>query len=209
MRRRQILVFGAAAAALAATPFAVAPVRPARADKGEVFDDDRMLGPADSKVTIIEYSSLTCPHCARFHETTFQNIKADWIEPGRALFVHRHFPLDQLALRAALLSNCLKGKEHFAMLDALFRGQQRWAKAEDPMAALATIARLAGIDQQRFEACVGDESELDLILARAQDGQKTYEVNSTPTLIVNGEKVEDPLDYEAFRKTLERAAASS
>ncbi len=206
MRRRQILISGAAA--LAVTPFAVTLVRPAWAEKGEVFDDDRMLGPADSKVTIIEYSSLTCSHCARFHETTFQSIKSDWIDQGRALFVHRHFPLDQLALRAALLANCLNGKEHFAMLDALFRGQQRWAKADDPMAALATIARLAGMDQQRFEACISDEGEIDRILARAQDGQKTYEVNSTPTLIVNGEKVEDPMDYGAFRELLERAASS-
>ena len=209
MKRRQILIAGAALAAVSAGAFGLSSSRVVRAEKGEVFEDDKILGPADAPVTIIEYSSLTCPHCASFHATTYKTVKSEWIDTGRARFVHRHFPLDRLALRASLVANCLEGKEHFAMLDALFTNQQRWARAEDPMTVLAGMARLAGIDQARFEACVTDEAEIDRILKRAQDGQDTYDVNSTPTLIVNGNKVENGLDTENFVKILEEAAADS
>ena len=209
MKRRQILIAGATLAAVSSAGFALAPSGRARADKGEVFEDDRILGPADAPVTIIEYSSLTCPHCASFHATTYKKVKAEWIDQGKARFVHRHFPLDRLALRASLLANCLDGQQHFAMLDTLFSNQQRWARAEQPLAVLAGMARLAGIDEARFEACVTDEAEIDRILERAQDGQDTYDVNSTPTLIVNGTKVEGSLEYERFAKILEDAASGS
>jgi len=206
MTRRQILITGAAVATLLSAGWPLLRNAPAAAAAGEVFDDDRVLGAADAPVTIIEYSSLTCPHCAAFHNATLPQVKSDWIDPGKARFIHRHFPLDRLALQAALLANCLEGAEHFAMLDALFKG---WARADDPTAALATIARLAGFDQARFDACISDEVEMDKILARAQDGQNTYDVNATPTLIVNGKKVEGGLDYGRLQKVLETAASES
>ncbi len=209
MKRRHILIAGAALAAWSAAPRGISPIGTARAENGEIFEDDRILGATDAPVTIIEYSSLTCPHCAQFHATTYKKIKADWIDQGRARFVHRHFPLDQRALHASLLTNCVQGKEHFALLNALFSSQQRWARAEDHLAALATIARLAGIDQNRFDACVSDEAAIDRILERAQDGQNTYDVNSTPTLIVNGNKVEGGLEYEQLEKILQEAASDS
>ncbi len=208
MNRRDILIVGAATAGWSALWGLGLGPRPARAAE-EMFDDDRILGEADAPVTIIEYSSLTCPHCANFHENTLPRVKEDWIAKGRARLVYRHYPLDGLALRAAAVANCIEGDRHFSFLDTLFRGQQVWARANDPVGALAQIAALAGLDRERFDACFADQREMDRILARAQDGQASYEVQSTPTFIINGRKVVGAVGYEEFNKALEEAAAES
>ncbi len=213
MQRRQILIAGAGyATLLAAAPALVLapPLAPAaRAEAGEVYDDDRVLGSADAKVTIIEYSSLTCPHCASFHASTLPELKKQWIDEGKARLVFRHFPLDGLALRAAAVTNCMEGERSFSFLEALFRNQQRWSRAEDPMAALSQMAKLAGMDQAAFDACVADEAAMNQILTRAREGAETYDVQSTPTFIVNGKKVTGALGYEDFEKVLKEAEGAS
>lgn len=207
MKRRNILKIGAGVAAYGAAYPLLAPALPALADEGELFDDDRILGAADAPVTIIEYSSLTCPHCAAFHKNTLPQVKKDWIEAGKARLVYRHFPLDQLALRAAAVANCFDGKRHFSFLDAMFASQPRWTRSEDPLADLAQLAKLAGMGQEQFDSCAADEAEFDKIIERRADGEATYDVNSTPTLIVNGEKVRGSVSYEDFAKILEEAAS--
>lgn len=194
MNRRQILI-GAAGAALVS----LAPIgRVARADETPVHDDDRILGAADAPITMIEYSSLTCPHCKAFHEGALPKIKENWIAEGKVRLVYRHFPLDGLGLRAAAVANCVEGDRHFAFIDLLFENQQRWARAPEPLKVLSQYAKLAGLSQERFDTCVNDKAEMDKILARAQEGRATYDVKSTPTLIVNGEKVEGARSYEKF-----------
>ncbi|MFQ5774475.1 MAG: DsbA family protein [Kiloniellaceae bacterium] len=195
---------GAAIAAVFALVLGASAPDPAGAGVAEIFPDDRVLGAADAPITIIEYSSLTCPHCAAFHAGALPRIKKTWIAEGKARLVYRHFPLDGLALRAAAVANCVKGDRHFAFLDFLFENQERWARAKDPLKVLDRFARLAGIGQERFDACVNDEAEMNRILERAQDGRRTYNVQSTPTLIVNGRKVEGARTFESldamFRK---------
>lgn len=205
MERRQILKASAAGFLLGATAIDLLAGRAAKAQGKTVGPDERIMGQADAPITIIEYASLTCPHCARFHDETLPQIKKDWIETGRARLVYRDFPLDGLALRAAALAECLEGDQYFGFLDALFRGQQRWARAQDPMGALAQLARLAGLDQQTFDACVSDNAKLDTILRERQEGESAFGVNSTPTFIVNGRKVEGALAPKQFEKTLEDA----
>lgn len=207
MKRRNILKASAGAAAYGAALSVLAPALPARAEEGALFDDDRILGNPDAPVTIIEYSSLTCAHCARFHADTLPRVKENWIEAGKARLVYRHFPLDGLALRAAAVANCFDGKRHFSFLDAMFASQQRWTRSSDPLADLARMARLAGMSQEAFDRCVEDEAEIDRILERRADGESTYDVNSTPTLIVNGKKVRGSVSYEDFEKVLEQAAS--
>lgn len=199
MIRRQILT-GLAASALLAPSLGRVPgmVASARAEQGTVFPDDRILGTAEAPITIIEYSSLTCPHCANLHGSALPRIKETWIAEGKARLVFRHFPLDGLALRAAAVANCVDGERFFAFLDLLFQAQQKWAKSQNPLAAIGQYARLAGLSQERFEACVNDKAEMDRILRRAQDGRQTYDIQSTPTLIVNGRKVEGAQSFEAF-----------
>jgi protein-disulfide isomerase len=136
-------------------------------------------------------------------------VKEHWIATGKARIVYRHFPFDALGLRAASVANCIEGDRHFSFLDTLFRGQNVWVRADDPAGALAQVAALAGLDRERFDACFADRSEMDRILARAQDGQASYEVQSTPTFIINGRKVVGAVGYDEFNKALEEAAAES
>ncbi len=206
MKRRQILLAGLASAAF----FGVAPgLAYAQSKAPPVYDDDRILGSANAPITIVEYSSLTCPHCANFHKNTLPQLRESWIDTGRARLVYRHFPFDGAALRAALVANCLEGKRHFTFLDALFRGQDLWARAPDPVAALKRIAGLAGLSPEKFEACVADKEEMQLILARMQEGRDTYGVNSTPTFFINGRKVTGAVSFEEFERVLKKVQSDT
>ncbi len=216
MNRRKMLI-AAAASALVAPVIApvVAPVATglhagtARAEALAIFPDDRILGPADAPITIIEYSSLTCPHCAVLHREALSEIKETWIADGRARLVFRHFPLDALALRAAAVADCIEGERFFGFLDLLFKSQERWAKSNPPLKVLGQMARLAGMSQEKFESCANDEAQMDRILERRQDGMQTYDVKSTPTLIINGRKVEGARDFDHFEKIFKEIVSES
>lgn len=208
MKRRNILL-GAAAGGVVALAGGWLPAGPARAGEMAIFEDDRILGSADAPITIIEYSSLTCPHCASFHDGALPRIKETWIADGRARLVFRHFPLDATSLRAAAVANCIEGERYFGFLDLLFKSQQRWAKSGNPLKALGQMARLAGMGQEKFEACANDEAEMDRILERRQDGVQIYEVRSTPTLIVNGRKVEGARSFDYLEKIFKEIVSES
>ena len=209
MKRRKILIgAGATLSLMLGTPGPFGG-RPARAQGVEVGEDERILGSPDAPVTIIEYASLTCPHCAKFHSETLPELKKKWIEPGRARLVYRDFPLDGLALRAAALAECLDDAHYFAFLDTLYRSQQIWARSQDPLGALAQTARLAGLDQKTFDACISDTAVLDRILKKQVAGKETFQVQSTPTFIVNGRKVEGAHGLAQFEKVLEEAESKS
>ncbi len=216
MNRRKMLI--ATAASVLVAPVVAPVVAPmftglhagaARAEALEIFPDDRILGPADAPITIIEYSSLTCPHCATFHAGALPKIKETWIADGRARLVFRHFPLDAMALRAAAVADCIEGERFFGFLDLLFKSQNRWARSNPPLKALGQLARLAGMSQEKFDACANDEAQMDRILERRQDGAQTYDVRSTPTLIINGRKVEGALDFENFEKIFKEIVSES
>jgi protein-disulfide isomerase len=171
-----------------------------------VADNDRILGDAAAPVTIFEYSSLTCPHCAAFHSATLPQVTSEWLDTGKARLVFRHYPLDGLALRAALVADCLSSdKAFFAFINVLFEQQSQWARASDPLAELGKLARLAGVGQAQFEACLQNQEQMDAIIARMQEAQETVELRSTPTFVVNGRKVEGALEYSEFATILEKA----
>jgi protein-disulfide isomerase len=199
MKRRNILL-GVAAGGIVALAGIWLPAGPARAAEMAIFEDDRFLGSAEAPITIIEYSSLTCPHCASFHAGALPQIKETWIADGRVRLVYRHFPLDAAALRAAAVANCIEGERYFGFLDLLFKSQKRWAKPGGELKGLGQMARLAGMSQEKFEACANDEAEMDRILKRRQDGIQTYRVESTPTLIINGDKFEGPRSFSALER---------
>ncbi len=208
MNRRNILL-GAAAGGFVALAGLWLPPAPAQAQEMAIFEDDRILGSAEAPITIIEYSSLTCSHCAAFHADALPRIKETWIADGRARLVYRHFPLGAVALRAAAVANCIEGARYFGFLDLLFKSQKRWAKSGDPLKMLGQMARLAGLSQEKFEACANDEAEMDRILERRQDGVRSYEVKSTPTLIVNGRKVEGARSFEYLEKIFKEIVPES
>lgn len=208
MTRRQILVASVATLAVAASAPWGAALAPALAENGEVFADDRILGNPDAPVTIIEYASLTCPHCAHFHSETLPDLKKNWIETGKARLVYRDFPLDGLALRAATLATCMEGDRYFNFLDALYKSQSQWARSSDPVAALGQMARLAGMDDATFQKCSSDKDSMNKILTRQQNAQEVYQINSTPSFVVNGQKITGSLGLEQFEEILNQAADS-
>jgi protein-disulfide isomerase len=174
-----------------------------------LFDDDRILGDAAAPVTILEYSSLTCPHCAAFHRETLPRVKTEWIDSGRARLVYRHYPLDQVALRAAAAANCVPGDGFFGFMDVLFQNQEKWAGSQDPFAAVGQYAALAGLDKATYEKCLSDEAVIDRILEKQADGRDKYNVTSTPTFVINGTPVAGNRPYEEFNSILEEAATKA
>ena len=171
-----------------------------------IHEDDRISGAADAPITMLEYSSLTCPHCATFHREALPQIREKWIAEGKVRLVYRHFPTDGLALRAATLSDCIEGERFFPFVDLLFKNQDKWKPSPEPLKILGQYARLAGLSQERIDACLADQEGMNSVLEQAQEGRTVYSVESTPTFVINGEKTvgASPLaDFESiFRKTV-------
>jgi protein-disulfide isomerase len=190
----------------AAAPEAAAPEAPApegvAVGEVELAPDDRILGVAEAPVTVVEYASLTCPHCAAFHSQTLPNLKSSYIDTGKVRLVFRDFPLDRVALKASLLARCAPGDRYFAMLDVLFRSQDTWSRAVDPALALSQIGRTAGLDQAKIDSCLNDEAATDKLIAEIQAAQDQFKINSTPTLIINGTKYAGALSFEQMEAVL-------
>lgn len=195
MLRRSFLVAAAAAAALPGIAFA-------QEISHEKALAERVLGRADAPITIMEYASLTCPHCARFHKETLPKIKAAYIDTGKAKLVFRDFPFDGLALRAAAVARCAPQERYFAVLETLFQQQETWSRAKDPLAAIGNIGKLAGMSQATVDACLKDTKLMDSIVQIRLDGEKTHGVDSTPTFIIGGKKLSGAQPFEDFDKLL-------
>ncbi len=148
----------------------------------------RAMGSASAPVTIIDYSSLTCPHCAKFHIETLPVLKANYIDTGKVRFLYRNFPLDGVAHKAAMLASCTSDDKYFQFLDVLFARQRKWAGSNDPRTELMNLGKMAGIDEKSFDACMKNSELADSILEERLYGEKTYEISSTPTLIIQGKK---------------------
>ena len=174
-------------------------------DVMQVGEDEHVLGDPDAPITIVEYSSLTCPHCASFHQDTLPQLKQEWIETGKAKLVYRHYPLDRLALAGALVANCFEGDRFFAVMDMMFAQQRQWSRSDNPGQALQRLASQAGMDSETFNQCISDEQEAKKVLDRQQVGQDQADVQSTPTFLIDGEKLEGAKPYADFEKALEAA----
>ncbi|MDF1720482.1 MAG: DsbA family protein [Minwuia sp.] len=189
--RRTLLVSGGIATGLALSGVAL----PAAAQGADYPKGDMVLGDPDAPVEVIEYASMTCPHCRRFHEEVYPALKKEWVDTGKVRFVFREFPLDRYALQASMLARCGGEQKFFGFIDLLFKQQASWTSASDPAAALRQIGLLGGISSDAFDACMADESLVDSILATRLDGHQRMKVSGTPSVYVNGEKVGDPMDY--------------
>ena len=169
--------------AAVASPPLLAP-GPAAAQAAPVRE--HVLGAPAAPVTMIEYASLTCPHCAAFHNDILPALKERYIDTGKVKLVMRDFPLDQLAAKAAVVAHCAGDERYFTFLDALFANQQRWARAGDPVAALQQLAMAGGLPRERVQACLSDRAMEDAVLQMRLEGQNQFKVGSTPTFIING-----------------------
>jgi len=174
----------------------------------EILPDDMILGSPDAKVTIVEYASLTCPHCARFHKETLPKIKSEYIETGKVKLVYRDFPFDEASMRAAMMARCSGKERYFGFLDAMFSTQESWANPQGWRPGLARIGKLGGMSQEAFDKCLGDKAVEDAILAKRLEGQK-FGVESTPTFFINGEKVSGAYPFEHFDQVIKRKLPAS
>jgi protein-disulfide isomerase len=146
---------------------------------------DKVLGKPDAPVTIVEYASMTCPHCAQFHNLTLPEIKTKYIDTGKARLIFREFPFDPRAEAGFMLARCADDN-YFPMVDVLFKQQQNWASVENARDALLQISKLAGFSQESFEACLTNQKLLDDVRAVQKRGASEFQVDSTPTFFING-----------------------
>ncbi|WP_095091955.1 DsbA family protein [Mesorhizobium sophorae] len=179
-----------AAPAKPATPAAAtAPEAQGTVDMAELLKPgalpDKQLGKDDAKVTIVEYASMTCPHCAHFAETTFPDLKTKYIDTGKARYILREFPFDPSAEAGFMLARCAKDN-YFPMVDVLFRQQANWVGVPNTKDALLQISKLAGFTQESFEACLTDQKLLDDVRSVQKRGANEFKVDSTPTFFING-----------------------
>lgn len=166
-----------------------------KTDLLNTIEGDHALGNPEAKVTIIEYASLSCPHCASFHKETFPALKERYIDKGKVFFIFRHFPFNEPALRGAMLTECA-GDKYFTFLKVLFNSQDKWAFSGDTIENLRTIANVGGIGAEKFDKCMADKKTEDRIVAGVSAASKELGVSSTPTIFINGEKIEAARDID-------------
>ncbi|MDQ2079804.1 DsbA family protein [Xanthobacteraceae bacterium Astr-EGSB] len=165
---------------------------------------DAVIGRVDAPVTVIEYSSLGCPHCADVHSLILPSIKKQYIDTGKLRWIVRDFPLGQLALAGAVIARCAGPQGHLPLLEVLFKTQDDWMTGKDPIGSLGKLAKRAGIDKARFDSCFDDEATIGKIMAQARDVQRKDGVSATPTFFINGEKVVGSPPLGEFLKIIER-----
>ena len=166
---------------------------------------DMVMGDAKATVTVIEYASMTCPHCAHFTETTFPELKKRYIDTGKVRFIFREFPLDQLAAAAFMLARCAgetDSSKYFTMIDTMFRQQRVWA-VEKPLPPLLALAKQAGFTQATFEACLQNQKLLDGIEAVRNRATDKFKVQSTPSFFINGTLFAGALTIEDMAKQID------
>lgn len=200
MYRRHALSLILAGAALPG----IARAQSATADQTKQWETPRAIGSADAKNTVEEWFSLTCTHCARFAQETFPDIKKNLIDTGKVRWVFRDFPLDRLALTAAMIARALPPERYEPFIIALFNSQDRWAFAQgaDPMKELWSIAALAGMSRPTFDAAVSDTDLQNWILQTQKEAQDKYSIDATPSFVVNGKKYSGEMAYDDFVKLL-------
>lgn len=171
---------------------------------------DLTLGPADAKVTVVEYASMTCGHCAHFAKDVWPELKKKYVDSGKVRFVFREFPLDNLAAAASMLARCAGGDKTFPLIEILFEKQSDWAFSEgNPVPKLFEIAKQAGFTQESFDKCLTDQKLLDDITAGRTRASDVFGVSATPTFFVNGKRLQGTPTIAAFDKMIEPLLAKS
>jgi protein-disulfide isomerase len=164
--------------------------------------DDIPLGSETAPVTIIEYASMTCPHCAAFEVGVFPKLKEKYIDTGKVRFIMREYPLDRLAAAAFMVARCAGPEKYNALVETLFEQQQKWA-VKDPIPPLLAIAKQAGFTQQSFEACLNDTALFNKIQQVRDRATTKFKVDATPTFYINGEKFSGEISIDELDKRIQ------
>ena len=163
---------------------------------------DMWQGSKDAPVTIIEYASMTCSHCAHFHETTYPTLKSKYIDTGKVRFTLREFPFDPIAVAGFMVARCA-GDKREAMIGLLFSQQKNWAFSDKPLQGLTALVKQTGMSQEKFDACLQDKALYANVNQVFEKASKQFKVDSTPTFFINGKKVSGALSPEELDKQLE------
>ncbi len=172
----------------------------------KVLPSDIIYGDKSAPVVMIEYSSLSCPHCAAFNHEAFEKIKSEYIETKKVQFVHRDFPLNQPALAAGMFAICQANKnsdKYYTLIKALFKTQDSWAFDPKFIEKLQSIAQLDGMSLEKFNSCVNDKNLQEKILKDRMEASQALKIQSTPTFFINGEKSEGYVDYVSIKKIID------
>lgn len=169
---------------------------------------DHIIGHPDAPVLMIEYASLSCSHCANFHNDTYPALKEKYIDTGKVLFIFRHFPLNEPALRGAMLTECADDK-FFSFLKVLFKSQTKWAYSADHQDALRTLASVGGMSAESFNACMADEQLKNRLVTQLKWAADELQVSSTPSFFINGEMVQGSRNIEALSKIIDAELAKT
>ena len=171
--------------------------------------DDHVLGKSGAPITIIEYASLTCPHCAHFANEVLPELKKKWIDTGKVKLVLRDYPLDKPALQAAMIARCAPPDRYYAFIDTFFATQEKWVTASDYLDALARLTKLGGMSKEEFDNCLKNSALENKILQERLVASKELDVNSTPTFFINSTKFTGAPTVEEFDKVLSGLSAKS
>jgi protein-disulfide isomerase len=194
-----VALVASAKAQEAMKPAAEAPRPSGSVDMAELLKPgalpDKALGKEDAPVTIVEYASMTCPHCAHFAETTFPELKTKYIDTGKVRYILREFPFDPRAEAGFMLARCA-GDNYYPMVEVLFKQQENWATAQNAKDALFQLSKLAGFTQDSFNACLTDQKLLDQVRAVQKRGAEEFKVDSTPTFFINGKTYKGAMSIE-------------
>jgi protein-disulfide isomerase len=164
---------------------------------------DLTLGSADAKITVVEYASMTCPHCAHFSNDVFEPFKKKYIDTGKVRYIFRDFPLDNLAAAVSMLARCAGPDKAMPMIETFYAKQEDWAFASgSPVPRLFDIAKQAGFTQESFDKCLTNQKLLDQITAERTRASDTFGVNATPTFFINGKRLQEAPTMEAFDKVI-------
>ena len=169
-----------------------------------VISSERILGQSKAPIELIEYASLTCPHCAKFHNGPWVKIKKEYVDTGKAKLIYRDFPTDQLALAASMIARCAPKTRYFGIVKIMFETQDNWRNSQNPRQALANIGRIAGMSLETVNQCINSKVAYESVMRLREEGSKKFNIDSTPTLIVNGEKIESGLKIEDYRKLFDK-----
>ena len=164
--------------------------------------ESKSFGDENAKVKIVEFASLTCGHCAKFHNEVMPILKEKYIEKGLIHFTYKDFPLDKFALKASMIARCAGNEKFFKFLDVFYKKQKDWTRTKDPFKSLLKIAKFGGLKDEELKVCIGNKSIEDGILKQRLNSSKKYDIKATPTLYLNGEKYNGDLTIEALESKI-------
>ncbi|THH36608.1 DsbA family protein [Aliishimia ponticola] len=201
---------GSNSGSIASTPFSGGLVGAAHAQEAEIdisTIEDMVMGDPDAPVTIIEYASYTCPHCASFHANQLKQLKADYVDTGKVKFIFREVYFDRYGLWASAVARCAGPEKFFGITDMIFEGQSEWVRAGAPadiVEELSKIGRIAGVDGEQLDACLRDGEKLQTLVAWYQQNAETHGIESTPSLVIDG-KTYSNMAYDDLAEVIEDA----